>query len=115
MFLGTSRIWWILSGVLFLLGLGLMATASGSTMQLVLGIFSLFAAVGTFAAAPMRYGENARLTRGERREKEAAALAAAKAPPAATPADTPFTNLPPAPPLPPRERPSIAGRDASEV
>ena len=111
MFLGTSRIWWILSGVLFLLGLVLMATASGSTLQFVLGIISLFAAVGTFAAAPMRYGENARLTRKERREREAAARAAAAAPPA----ETPIANLPPAPPLPPRERPTIAGRDASEV
>lgn len=111
MFLGTSRIWWILSGVLFLLGLILMSTASGSTLQFVLGILALFAAVGTFAAAPMRYGENARLTRKERREREAAARAAALAPPA----DTPIANLPPPPPLLPRERPTIAGRDASEV
>ncbi len=110
MFLGTSRIWWILSGVLFVLGLVLMGTSS-STLQTVLGIFSLFAAVGTFAAAPMRYGENARLTRGERREKEAAARAAATAPPA----ETPVADLPPAPPLTPRDRPTIAGRDASEV
>lgn len=111
MFLGTSRIWWILSAVLFVLGLGLMATASGSTLQTVLGIFSLFAAVGTFAAAPMRYGDNAKLTRGERREKEAAARAAAGAPAA----ERPVADLPPPPPLPPRERPTIAGRDASEV
>ena len=111
MFLGTSRAWWILSGVLLLAGFGLMLTSSGSTLRMVLGILVLFAAIGSFAAAPMRYGENARLTRKERREKEAAARAAAMAP--AT--DTPIANLPPAPPLPPRERPTIAGRDASEV
>jgi hypothetical protein len=75
------------------------------------GILALFAAIGSFAAAPMRYGENAKLTRKERREKEAAARAAASAPAA----DTPIANLPPAPPLPTRERPTIAGRDASEV
>ena len=106
MFLGTSRIWWIISGVLLVLGFVLMALG-----QTVFGILALFAAIGSFAAAPMRYGENARLTRKERREKEAAAIAAAKAPPD----ETPIAHLPPAPPLPPRERPTIAGRDASEV
>ena len=111
MFLGTSRTWWILSGVLLLVGFALMLTSSGSTLRMVLGILALFGAIGTFAAAPMRYGENARLTRKERRAKEAAALAATKTPRA----DTPVANLPPAPPLPPRERPTIAGRDASEV
>ena len=80
-------------------------------LAMVLGILALFGAIGTFAAAPMRYGENARLTRKERREKEAAARAAASVPTA----DTPIANLPPAPPLLPRERPTIAGRDASEV
>lgn len=111
MFLGTSRAWWILSGVLLLAGFGLMLTSSGSTLRMVLGILMLFAAIGTFAAAPMRYGENARLTRKERREKEAAARAAATAPKI----DAPVSELPPAPPLPPRARPTIAGRDASEV
>lgn len=106
MFLGTSRIWWIISGVLLVAGFVLMAFG-----QTVFGILALFAAIGSFAAAPMRYGENARLTRKERREKDAAAREAAKAPPA----NTPVANLPPAPPLPPRERPIIAGRDASEV
>ena len=106
MFLGTSRIWWILSGVLFILGLALMVLG-----QTVFGILALFAAIGTFAAAPMRYGDNARLTRKERREKEAASREAASAPSM----DTPIADLPPAPPLPPRERPTIAGRDASEV
>ena len=116
MFLGTSRAWWILSGVLLLAGFGLMLTSSGSTLRMVLGILALFAAIGSFAAAPMRYGENARLTRKERREKEAAARAAAMAPATDTPiTDTPIADLPPAPPLPPRERPTIAGRDASEV
>lgn len=111
MFLGTSRIWWILSGVLFILGLVLMGTASGSPWQMVIGLLLLFSAIGTFAAAPMRYGENARLTRKERREKDAAARASATVPVV----ETPIANLPPAPPLPPRERPTIAGRDASEV
>ncbi|MFN8675004.1 MAG: hypothetical protein U0Z70_01375 [Thermomicrobiales bacterium] len=108
MFLGTSRIWWIISGVLLVLGFALMALG-----QTVFGILALFAAIGSFAAAPMRYGENAKLTRQERREKEAAARVAATAP--ASAADTPIAHLPPAPPLPPRERPTIAGRDASEV
>lgn len=106
MFLGTSRVWWIISGVLLLLGFVLMALG-----QTVFGILALFAAIGSFAAAPMRYGENAKLTRKERREKEAAARAAVAAPAA----ETPIADLPPAPPLPPRDRPSIAGRDASEV
>ncbi len=106
MFLGTSRIWWIISGVLLVLGFVLMALG-----QTVFGILALFAAIGSFAAAPMRYGENARLTRKERREKEAAALSAAKTPQA----DIPVANLPPPPPLLPRDRPTIAGRDASEV
>lgn len=106
MFLGTSRVWWILSGVLLLAGFVLMALG-----QTAFGILALFAAIGSFAAAPMRYGENARLTRKERREKDAAAIAAARAPAA----ETPIADLPPAPPLPPRERPTIAGRDASEV
>lgn len=109
MFLGTSRIWWIVSGVLLILGFGLMAT--GNT---VFGILALFAAIGSFAAAPMRYGENARLTRKERREREAAARAEIAAPKVSA-ADTPVSQLPPAPPLTPRERPTIAGRDASEV
>lgn len=111
MFLGTSRAWWIISGVLLLAGFVLMLTSSGSTLRMVLGILALFGAIGTFAAAPMRYGENARLTRKERREREAAAVASSKA----TASDTPITNLPPAPPLLPRDRPTIAGRDASEV
>ena len=111
MFLGTSRVWWILSGVLLVLGFVLMATAMGSTLRMVLGILSLFAAIGTFAAAPMRYGENARLSRKERKAKEAAAMAAARA----EAAGETVADLPPAPPLPPRERPAIAGRDASEV
>ena len=106
MFLGTSRIWWILSGVLLLAGFVLMALG-----QTVYGILALFAAIGSFAAAPMRYGENAKLTRKERREKEAATREAATAPVA----DVPIADLPPAPPLPPRERPTIAGRDATEV
>lgn len=106
MFLGTSRVWWIVSGVLLLLGFTLMVLG-----QTVFGILALFAAIGSFAAAPMRYGENARLTRKERREKEAAAAVAARTPAA----DTPIADLPPAPPLPPRDRPTIAGRDASEV
>lgn len=109
MFLGTSRVWWIVSGVLLILGFVLMATG-----QTVFGILALLAAIGSFAAAPMRYGENARLTRKERREREAAARLEATA--AKLPlADTPVSQLPPAPPLPPRERPTIAGRDASEV
>jgi hypothetical protein len=111
MFLGTSRTWWIISGVLLIAGFGLMLTSGGSTLRMVLGILALFAAIGTFAAAPMRYGENARLTRKERREREAAAIASSRAPSV----ETPIANLPPAPPLPPRERPTIAGRDASEV
>jgi hypothetical protein len=110
-FLGTSRTWWILSGILLVVAFALMLTSGGSPWRMVLGIVALFAAIGSFAAAPMRYGENARLTREQRREKEAAARAAAKAPPA----ETPVANLPPPPPLLPRERPPIAGRDASEV
>lgn len=113
MFLGTSRIWWIASGVLLLLGFGLMLSSGDSTGRMVLGIVALFAAIGCFAAAPMRYGENAKLSRQQRRERDAEALAAKQAEAAGVaPAPAPLEVFEP---LPPRARPSIAGRDASEV
>ena len=52
MFLGTSRIWWIISGVLLVLGFVLMALG-----QTVFGILALFAAIGSFAAAQRAPGE----------------------------------------------------------
>lgn len=113
MFLGTSRIWWIASGVLLLLGFILMLSSGDSTLRMVLGILALFAAIGCFAAAPMRYGDNAKLSRKERRERDAAALAAKRAEAAGVvPEPAPMEVFEP---LPPRDRPSIAGRDASEV
>jgi hypothetical protein len=97
MFLGTSRIWWILSGVLFLAGLGLIGTGSYGMGGGIGGLLLILLAVLTFAAAPMRYG----------RDKPKPADAAPPPPAPKSP--------PPPPPAPRGPRPEIEGRDASEV
>jgi drug/metabolite transporter (DMT)-like permease len=92
MFLGTPRRWWIALGVLFIAGLVLLASGYGGTMGTVGGVLLIFAAMISFAAAPMRYGQNA-----------------------AKPAPAPPAPPPSLPPPPPGPRPSIEARDSTEV
>ncbi len=97
MFLGTPKIWWIAAAVLFVGGLALLGTDIGGTLGNVAGVVLIFAAMITFAGAPMRYG----------RPKVKAA----------PPAEEPIRPIqPPAPaPRAPRPRADIEAKDASEV
>lgn len=99
MFLGTPKWWWILTGVMFLVGLVLFTVGIGGTLGNVVGILLVIGAMVAFAAAPMRYGDKAK-----KRGPEPAAPA---------PAVRPVVPLPPAGPPPPR--PKIDARDATEV
>jgi len=92
MFLGTPKRWWIAVGVLFLIGLGLLATGYGETLGSVAGVLLIFAALIAFAAAPMRYGKDAAKPR-------------VSSPPPPAPVRAP----------PPGPRPTIDARDSSEV
>jgi drug/metabolite transporter (DMT)-like permease len=92
MFLGTPKPWWIAVGVLFLIGLVLLATSYGGTLGSVAGVLLIFIALIAFAAAPMRYGR-------------APTKPAASTPPPAVPLPAP----------PPGPRPSIEARDATDV
>lgn len=96
MFLGTSRRWWITSGVLLVLAALLLATGFGGTLGTIAGIVLLLGAVVSFSAAPMRYGR-----------------AATKATPQSTASvDAPIPLITTEPPPP---RAEIEARDASEV
>lgn len=97
MFLGTPKIWWIAAGVLFVGGLALLVTDIGGTLGNVAGIVLVFAAMITFAGAPMRYG----------RPKVKAAA------PAEEPAQV--VQRPAPAPRSPRPRADIEAKDASEV
>ena len=97
MFLGTPKIWWIAAGVLFVGGLVLLGTDIGGTLGNVVGIVLVFAAMITFAGAPMRYG----------RPKVKAAPAAEERVEVVRPAV--------AAPRAPRPRADIEAKDASEV
>jgi drug/metabolite transporter (DMT)-like permease len=92
MFLGTPKAWWIAVGIVFLIGLGLLATGYGETLGSVIGVLLIFGALITFAAAPMRYGR-------------APTKPAGSSPPPAVPVQA----------APPGPRPSIEARDATEV
>ena len=97
MILGTSRRWWIFAGILFVLGLILVATSTWDTLGDVAGLALVIIAMVVFAAAPMRYG----------RDKP-------------TPAPRSGAESAPAVPLsaaiePPAPRAQIEARDASEV
>ena len=95
MFLGTPRLWWIFSGLLFVLGLALFATGSGSTLGSVIAVFLIIAAMISFAAAPMRYGQARH--------------------PSST--ELPESSVPAASHLPeqaPRQKPQIEAADASD-
>jgi hypothetical protein len=45
MFLGTPKPWWIAVGVIFLIGLGLLATGYGETLGSVAGVLLIFGAL----------------------------------------------------------------------
>lgn len=105
MILGTSRIWYIIAILLFIVGLGLVASSAWDTLGDVGGVVLVILAMLVFAAAPMRYGRD-------------------KAPPAPpTPPAAPAVrdgslamDLPAAAPVgPPPARADIEARDASEV
>lgn len=95
MFLGTSRLWWIASGLLFVLGLAIFGTGSGGTLGSVIAVVLIVAAMISFAAAPMRYGQAKGSSAGD--------------------VGHPVSPAPPAPEEPPRPRPHIEAGDASEV
>lgn len=95
MFLGTSKLWWIVSGLLFVLGLAIFGTGSGGTLGSVVAVLLIVLAMVSFAAAPMRYGQAPTTSRAEATDlSKPAALA---------------------PEEPPRPRPHIEAGDASEV
>lgn len=94
MFLGTPRRWWIAAALLFVLGLVLIATGTGGTLGIVGGGLLIVLGMIAFAAAPMRYGQNARPP-------------VAAAPPPAAPAPPAAAS--------PQPRPTIEAGDASEV
>lgn len=98
MFLGTPKIWWIAAAVLFVGGLALLGTDIGGTLGNVVGIVLVFAAMITFAGAPMRYG----------RPKVKAAAPVVEKVQVAQPAAA-------APRPPRRPRADIEAKDASEV
>lgn len=60
MILGTPRIWWIATGICFLVGLVLIATGIVGTPGVIIGIILLLVSMIVFAGAPMRYGQRAR-------------------------------------------------------
>ncbi len=96
MFLGTPRKWWIAAAVPLVLGFVLLATGDGTMQRTAVAIVLLILAMGLFGMAPMRYGQS-----GQR-------------PPATS------TAPPPQPPPiaaldAPKPRPTLEGRDASEV
>ena len=93
MFLGTSRVWWIATGLLFVLGLILVSTDVGGVFGTPIGVLMVLLAMIVFAAAPRRRPSSA---------QDVARPAAG--PPVVEPVIEP-----------PRPRPQIEGRDASEV
>jgi hypothetical protein len=95
MFLGTPRTWWIAAAVPLVLGFGLLATSDGTMLRTAVAVLLLLLAMGLFGMAPMRYGQSART------------------PPFST-EDTPSTT-PSVPSDLGQPRPTITGRDASEV
>jgi hypothetical protein len=95
MFLGTPRRWWIAAAVPLLLGFVLLLTSDGTMLRTALAILLLIAAIALFGMAPMRYGQ------GTRTRAESAAE---------TPAGIPIAAIDA-----PVSRPSIRGRDATEV
>ena len=94
MFLGTPRHWWIAAALPLVFGFVLLITGSGGTPGTLGGVLLLLLAMVLFGMAPMRYGREA---------QEPPPESTASAPPT-TPIDA-ITG----------PRPSIEGRDPSEV
>ena len=95
MFLGTARRWWIAAAVPLVLGFGLLATGDGTMQRSAAAIVLLLLAMLLFGMAPMRYGQGART------------------PPPQTEDMSPTTPIVASDVAQPR--PTITGRDASEV
>ncbi len=93
MFLGTPRYWWIITLAIFVAALVLVGTDVGGDWGTVIGILMLFLAMILFAASPMR-----------RRSQPESAVSRPSP-----------TGQAPVQETPPKPRPDIAGRDASEV
>lgn len=95
MFLGTPRWWWIMTAVIFVLGLAFIGSELGGAFGTPVGVLLVLLAIILFAASPR-----------PRREE----------PPAPVESEAPVrAAAPEAPAAPPRPRPTIEGRDASEV
>ena len=92
MFLGTSRRWWLASGLLVALGVVLVVVGVGGALGTAGGVLLLVLGMIVYTAAPMRYGRRAR---------------------------PPRSASPPPPPPPaaaaPRPRAEIEAGDPSEV
>jgi predicted lipid-binding transport protein (Tim44 family) len=95
MFLGTPRRWWVAAAVPLVLGFMLLITGDGTVIRTAVAILLMIVAMVLFGVAPMRYGQSART-------------------PAASTAETPpATSV--AAPSAPQSRPTIEGRDPTEV
>jgi hypothetical protein len=95
MFLGTPRRWWVAAAVPLLLGFVLLLTGDGTVLRTAAAILLMIVAMLLFGMAPMRYGQGART-------------------PAESTAESPPANSIAAPSAP-QSRPSIVGRDPTEV
>ena len=60
MFLGTARKWWIAAAIPLVLGFVLLATGDGTMLRTAVAIVLLLVAMVLFGMAPMRYGQRAR-------------------------------------------------------
>ena len=95
MFLGTPRRWWLAAAVPLLIGFVLLITGDGTMLRTAVAILLLIVAMVLFGMAPMRYGQGSRTP----------AEGTAEPPPAASIAANTAAE----------SRPSIEGRDATEV
>lgn len=93
MFLGMSRLTWIFVGLLFVLSLALIVTNPVGMWSIPLGILVLLIAFAVFSRVPKR----------------------GRPPAQPLPENAPLTEPPTLPLAPPPPRPTIRGRDASEV
>ena len=95
MFLGTPRRWWFAAAVPLPLGFGLLTTGDGTMLRTAVAILLLLLAMLLFGMAPMRYGQGPRT------------------PPPWTEDMSPTTPIVASDVVQPR--PTITGRDASDV
>ena len=95
MFLGTPRKWWFAAAVPLLLAFVLLATGDGTMLRTAAAVLLLLLAMVLFGMAPMRYGQRVRT------------------PPPQTEDMSPTTPIVANDVVQPR--PTITGRDASDV